>query len=149
MRASHLLLFIVTLPFLAALGHDIYLFIINGGSVDVLQESIQTTMDNSGEPGVKSLFATAGFIWTHYHPESYKWVFENIDEQSWAVINLILAQKAVVVGAVFAGFFYVLFFLASLFAKKEGGMGSSSSRSRIDKVLNKKGKGGTLKYKRK
>lgn len=146
MRGSLLLLILVTLPFLAALGHDVYLFATHGGSVEILQESIQTTLDNPGEPGVKSLFASLGYVWTHYEPESYKWFAENSDEQTWAILNLILAQKAVVVGAVFAGFFYLLFFILKIAGGGDKGV-VYSSPSRGSGRANKGG--GKFKYKRK
>jgi hypothetical protein len=114
MRGSTLLIFILAIPALAALGHDAYLFFQNGGTMDTLQAQVQTSLAGTEEPGVRSFFATGGWIWTQYKPESYKWVAENTNKDTWAIINLILAQKAVLIGAAFAGFFYSLFILLRL-----------------------------------
>lgn len=141
-------LFLILIPLLASLGHDIYLFVNNGGSIDTLQQAAQTTIEGTeGEPGVKTFFASLGYIWTQYHPESYKWTAENVDQTTWSYINLLLKQKAVVVSAILAAVAYLL----ALIFKKLNGEQSTMGSSRVDKVLNKNkgGKGKKMKYKRK
>ena len=106
MRGVHLFMILVALPAIAALGHDIYLFYINHGLDNIpgdLERSIQ-------DKGPLSIFAALGFIWTQYDPESYKTVVESLDQETWDMLNSLLAQKALFVGIAFAGFFYVILF---------------------------------------
>jgi len=105
MRGIHLLLFVVTLPVVAALGHDIYLFYINEG-LEGVPDLLQGETPN--DKGFLSLFASLGFVWTRYHPESYKMAVQSLDKDTWAIINMILAQKAFFVGLAFAGIFYII-----------------------------------------
>ena len=148
MRGVHGFMVMVALPALLALAHDIFLFVTRGGTVDTLQE----TLGADAEPGVKSLFATLGWIWTHYSKESYKWVVENTSETVWAYINALLTQKAFFVGLGFAGFFYVILGIMKIFGAgpfSESGKSFGSGNKRIDAVLNKKQKPSKFKYKRK
>ncbi len=80
-------MFFVTIPAMAALGHDLYLFYENQ------------------EKGF--MFAALGFIWTRYDPDSFQWTADNFSEY-WPSINMLLAQKAFFVGLAFAAFFYAL-----------------------------------------
>jgi hypothetical protein len=89
MSGVRLFMFVVALPALAALGFDIWMY-------------VQHSADQA------FMLSTPGYLWTHYHPESYKQVFESIDPQYWPWMHFVLGQKGVVVGAAFAGFFYVL-----------------------------------------
>lgn len=130
MRGVHLFMFVLALPALAALGHDIYLYY------------------NNPDMGFK--FAALGFIWTNYHPESYKWTVEQTQPMGyWDSINSLLAQKAFFVGLAFAGIFYVLIGILKLLgvgAEKE--LKSFSGNKRVDEMLGRK-KAGGFKYKRK
>lgn len=102
MNGVRFFMFIVLIPALVALGHDIYLFVIDG-HVDQFPEVI-----TDGERPIKSFFASLGWIWTNYHPESYKWTVQNVSAEDWALINSVLSKKAVVLGLGFAGFFYAI-----------------------------------------
>ncbi|MCF8495970.1 MAG: hypothetical protein K9G62_04800 [Alphaproteobacteria bacterium] len=88
MRGVHIFMFIAALPALAALGHDAFLY--------------------SQNPDRGFMLSALGFLWTHYHPESYKWAAETLPQDQWTILNRILAYKAVAVGAAFAGVFYIL-----------------------------------------
>jgi len=123
MTAKHFLFFLVLSPLLASLGHDIYMFIENQ------------------EKGF--MLSAVGFLWTTYHPESYKWVNENVDGQSWALINMVLAQKSVVVFGGFAAIVFALSWALSLLTKVK----TPKSGRDVD-FLNKNKKGG-YKFKRK
>lgn len=109
MRGVHLFMFIVALPALVALGHDIYLFIVNYGP-ESLPDSVI-----ANEKGLGTHFATLGFIWTEYAPETYETVVESVTPETWALIDLLLTQKALLAGLVFAGFFYLVLGILRLF----------------------------------
>lgn len=131
MRGVHLFMFILALPALAALGHDAYLFYMN--------------QDKGFE------LAAAGFIWTKYHPESYRWTVEATSPDYWPYINEILAQKAVLVGAAFAGFFYVILGILKVLGVwpfAEEAVKTFSGNRRADEILGDK-KSARFKYKRK
>ena len=145
MRGVHLFMLIVLIPALLALGHDIYLFTENSN-----MDALQTTLNENPEQ-VKTFFADLGFVWTEYSPETYKQAVDVMDPKDWAIINKILSYKAVFVGLVFAGFFYVLLFLLKILKAgpfRDQSVSSSSSRNgRIDKLMGRKHK--KLEYKRK
>lgn len=108
MRGIHLFMFIILIPAIAALGHDIYLFTQNS-SVNEATELLQENAANAD-----SFFADLGFVWTEYAPESYKQTVEILEPEQWKVVNGILAHKAVIVALAFAGAVYALLFLLSL-----------------------------------
>lgn len=123
MRPIHFLLFLVTLPLLMAIGHDIYMY---------------TQHQDKG-----LMLSALGYIWTTYHPESYKWTNENVDAGTWEIINMVLAQKTILLGGAFAAVMYALIWLVSLpFGEKK-----AKKSDRID-FLNKDKKG-AYKYGRK
>ncbi len=140
-------MFIVLLPAIAALGHDIYLFVINDG----IETRPSLMTGDPDDKGIFSYFASLGFIWTQYHPESYKWVVQAVDQDVWGKINFLLAQKAVVVGLIFAGIISVITFVIKSFAgngeKTPKHMrGKKGSKDLSFESRNKKN---TFKYKRK
>jgi hypothetical protein len=132
MRGVHLFMFVVALPLLAALGHDAYLFYMN--------------QDKGFE------LAALGFIWTKYEPESYRWTVEATEPMGyWPYINLILAQKAALVGAAFAGFFYVILLILKILGAwpfNEPNLANFTGNRRMDEIMGGK-KAGRFKYKRK
>ncbi len=132
MRGVHLFMFVLALPALVALGHDAWLYYQNQ------------------DMGFQ--FAALGFIWTKYHPESYRWAVETTEPAGyWPYINEILAQKAVVVGAVFAGFFYVIFGILKalgVWPFNEETVQTFSGSRRTGEILGDK-KTARFKYKRK
>lgn len=144
MRGVHFFMLLVLIPAIAAFGHDIYLFTQNS-SVDAVPGALQ----EDGE-GIGHFFADLGFIWTTYEPESYKQTVEAMEPEDWAIINKVLARKAVVVGLVFAGFFYVLLFLLKLLKVwpfRENAAERFGQNKRVDEIMGRKG--GRMKYKRK
>jgi hypothetical protein len=129
MRGVHLFMFVMAWPALAALGFDLYLF----------------AMDQ--EKGF--MMTTPGYILTHYYMDGYKWLVENTGEY-WPYIDYVLAQKSVVVGAVFAGAWYALLLVLKLlrlypFNADSGTVHASGNRT--SELLGMKSK--KMKYKRK
>jgi hypothetical protein len=129
MRGFGLLFIFVILPFLAALGHDCYLFYLNHET-----------------HGFK--FASFGFIWTNYALESYKQTVTALDPETWRMIDGFLKYEATVVTGGFMVLVFGLLFLARALGltKDDSGAVHAPSRSRLDKVLNK-GKPGNTKFK--
>ncbi len=105
-------LFIVTIPLLIAFGHDLYL--------------LYTNPDKGFE------FATLGWIWATYHPDSLKatgkFVAENIGEDIWKAIAPVFSQYAVTLGAIFATLFYVPFGLYKLMVTTSPRKSNSADR---------------------
>ncbi len=95
MTGVQFFMFVLLFPAFALLGHDFYLFFNNA----------------EGQFALSDL----GYIWTQYSPESYKWVVQNVEKDTWAVINEILTQTALILALIFAGFFYVILGLLKLF----------------------------------
>lgn len=86
MRALSLLLFILVLPFLAALGHDLY---ISYGENQDYMNNIATK---------EMMFSDVGYLWTTYEPDSYNWVRGDLDEESWKTfVAPFLEQTTVIV----------------------------------------------------
>ena len=132
MQGVQLFMFVVALPALVALGHDGYLYFTN--------------------PDMGFEFAALGFIWTKYHPDSYKWVVEQTEPLGyWPYINWVLAQSAVAVGAAIAGFFYVILGFLKMAGAWPFGENESKNftgNRRIDELMGRK-KGSGFKYNRK
>lgn len=130
MRGVSLFMVIVALPALAALGFDCYLYYMH--------------------PEAGFMLSTPGYIWTHYHPDSYKWTVENTDAQTWAIIDLILAEKTVTIAIAFAGFFYIIIGIMRLLrlGRFRDTSRVYSGTSRVDELMNRS-KTTQYKYKRK
>lgn len=83
MRGLSILCFLLILPILGALGHDIY--------VTYQDQDFSKTM----------MFSDVGYLWTNYEPDTYKWAQKNVDQGTWDhVLTPILEQTSVVVAAV-------------------------------------------------
>jgi len=83
MRGYTFLLTFLTLPVLGALGHDIYI----------------TYQDQDFNKPM--MFSDVGYLWTHYHPESYNWARDNFSPESWGyLVAFVLEQKTMLVAAV-------------------------------------------------
>ncbi len=148
MQGLTLLMFVLLWPALIALGHDVYLFYINEG-MQSAQGLLQGQTPN--DKGFLSLFASLGFIWTAYHPESYKFTVESVDKETWAYINLLLKQKAVFVGLAFAGFSYVIILIVKLLSvggKKYDAPGFKKIGPRGDDLISRE-KPGAYRYNKK
>ena len=83
MRGVTAFMFIVLIPALAVLGHDLYLY----------------SLDQSRG----FMLSTPGYMWTNYHKQSYEWAVQNLDPAVWAIVDSLLAQKGLWLGVVFAG----------------------------------------------
>lgn len=93
------LFILVSLPMLAAIGHDFYLLYEN--------------------PDKGFEFSALGFLWTKYHPESYRTAIEQIDPELWNTINYFLTYKAFYIGLGFALTFYVIIGLSAFMKKSK------------------------------
>lgn len=57
-----------------------------------------------------------GWIWVHYHGQSYDWVRETVDPYLWNhYIDPTLTQSAIEIGVFFALFFYLILLTAKIF----------------------------------
>lgn len=97
MRTVQFFLFLVTLPLLAAIGHDLYFFYENP------------------DQGFK--LSALGFLWTQYSPESYQWVATNLSEGIWKLVTKILTFEAAIVTFAIAAFVYLLTFIGYVIVK--------------------------------
>jgi len=118
MRIPFILIFVLLIPAMIALGHDIYLFFINH-------------MPNGGLPSwelikEKFKFSAFGFLWTNYEPESYKTVASGLAPETWAKIDSFLTIKAFFGCLSFAGIITALMAFAALFGL--GPMASEGGR---------------------
>jgi hypothetical protein len=123
MRGVHLFLFLITLPVIAAIGYDLYLW------YEHQDRPFQMT--------------TPGWIWTQNDPESYKMVLDMVAPETWRWINFVLGQKTIAVTGAFAGVFYVLAFILKIlglwpFQSEKGAIYGEQSRK--DKILSQKKK---------
>lgn len=83
MRGYTFLLLFLALPVLGALGHDVY---ITYQDQDFTKEM---------------MFSDVGYLWTHYHPESYNWAHRNFSPENWQyLVAFVLEQKTILVAAV-------------------------------------------------
>lgn len=103
MRDILLLAFILSLPALAALGHDAYLAY-NNTHLEISE---------------RFYLSDLGWLWVNYSPETYNWVIENTDAVIWnGFIDPVLGHSA----------FYVLsapvaIYLGIIFIMKIFGLG--------------------------
>jgi hypothetical protein len=110
MKPLHFFLFIVILPFIISLGHDVYVFYAEQNQ-QINVRSI-TNIYTEDRPGRSFELASFGFIWTNYSPDSYELMSESFDPGEWAAIQEFLKFKSTLV---FAAFAIVMYFLAFLF----------------------------------
>ena len=146
MSGVRLFMFVVLLPALAALGHDIYLFYTHEGVNNVVADATQAIADK----GAFTLFASLGYIWTQYDPENYKLIAQSLDEETWSALNTLLSYKAFFVGLAFAGFFYVLLGclkLLSVWPFRKENLESFAATNRADQAFGRQKK--KMKFKRK
>ena len=138
MRGVYLICILLALPFLAAIGHDIYL------AVNVEELTVK-------EPTLSDL----GWLWVNYHPPSYNWALANTDPQVWQnYVAPLLRQTAVVVTGVPAATLYAVLFVLRLFAfwPFTDATPVFGKRARLQKgkgAFGRKTPAGRMKYKRK
>ena len=145
MRFPALLIFVLFIPALIALGHDIYLFmdqhVPNTAvlSLDLIKEKFK--------------FSAFGFIWTHYNPESYKATAAGLDPDSWAALDSFLTIKAFFAGLTFAGVIIAIMVFFALFGigpmAGEGGRVYSGKKKDKNAPTRIGKKSGKMEYKRK
>lgn len=101
-------LFIFTLPFLAAVGHDFYIY-------------HQTGM-------TEFRFIGVGWILTNYAPEYYSQILTLVDgnEKMLAIYGAVLEQKAVIAGLIIMAIAYVPIILIAFFVKASKNQNGSS-----------------------
>lgn len=109
MKPLHFFLFIVILPFIISLGHDVYVFYAEQNK-PINVDSI-TKIYTENRPGRSFELASFGFIWTNYSPDSYELMSESFEPDEWAQIQEFLKFKASIVFAAFAIVMYLLAFL--------------------------------------
>lgn len=141
MRDFALPAFVLALPALAALGHDIYMAY------------------NNTQLAVTERFylSDLGWLWVNYHPETYNWALENTDEVVWnGIVDPVLQGSAFyVLGAPFAAFVVILLFLKIFgLGPFEGqglrfSLGGGSRRKKDGFAFGGGGAKGRTKYKRK
>ena len=97
MRDFFLLAFVLALPALAVLGHDIYLAY-NNTELEITE---------------RFWLSDVGWLWVKYSPDTYNWAVENTDAVIWnGIIDPLLQQSALwVAGAPFALFLAVMLLL--------------------------------------
>lgn len=99
-------IFILLIPALVALGHDMYLFYENyvvpkGFTTDLFLKEFK--------------FSAFGFIWTTYDAEGYKNFVASVDPETWASIDYLLTYKAFYAGLGFAGILTAVFLVLAFF----------------------------------
>ena len=90
MRGYSVLLFLLALPILGALGHDIYI------------TYYAKDFDEVIAGGVKPMkFSDVGYLFTHYAPDFYNWIKDNVSPKTWKdIITPILEQSSSLIAAV-------------------------------------------------
>ena len=83
MRTISLILFILALPILAVIGHDLYV----------------TYQDQDFSKAM--MLSDVGYLWRNYAPGAFEWAENNIDKSTWSgLIVPVLEQTAAVVAAI-------------------------------------------------
>ena len=143
-------LILVTIPLLLAIAHDAYLLYENPDRQAILRKVQEDPAKLEEVP----LLSEVGFLWTRYHPESYKLMRDSMEPADWVFIDkYMLDRKTVVVTGGFALFFYILIFgltRLSSGSSRQAKKGSSLGRraKRVDVLLGDAEQTG-YKYKRK
>lgn len=103
-----LILFLLLAPAFAALGHDVYR-IYEYDQDKVLAGVLEI-------PWNKFEFSDLGWLWVHYHPESYDWAQASMNPAFWdhAILPL-LEQPAVLAGLIPALLFVVWLLIVKIF----------------------------------
>lgn len=131
MKALRLLMFLTTIPLLAAIGYDAYLNIHNN------EQEIKLT--------------AVGFVWMQNSPETFNQIRDYLDPQQYQLVNdYILEQKTILVTGVLAGFFWVLYMLSWLLSagKAKKSIRTSHKNRKVDVILGE-AEEKKFKYKRK
>lgn len=98
MRGIQFLCFVLAIPALAALGHDIYL--------TYQDQDFTRTM----------MFSNLSYLWTHYSPDTYIWTMKNADPELWKnIIVPVLRCYTIIAAAAPAICVYTLLILLKVF----------------------------------
>lgn len=134
------LLFILLIPALAALGHDIYINFFENSEKLAKIEALDI------EPE-KFQFSDMGYLWLTYAPESYELARENTTPSLWSPgLNMILSLPSIVIGAIPAAIFSVIMIFINLLRANPFKRGiSAAGHPNRENSRNK----GSIKYTRK
>jgi hypothetical protein len=104
-----LILFIVAIPALIALGHDLYLFyLVNQDMAKELDIAEFTALYTQDTPGRGFHFASFGFLWTHYAPDNFRATAEAMGPENWNALRPYLSWQAFPTFGIFALAVYAL-----------------------------------------
>lgn len=104
-----LVLFLIGLPALIALGHDLYLFYLANETVaNEMDIAALSALYGENRPGRGFNFSSFGFIWTHYAPDNFRDTFHAGGTGIWASVRPYLSWEAFPTFGIFAGCVYVL-----------------------------------------
>lgn len=113
-----LILFLVGLPAIIALGHDIYLFyLVNEELAKDMDFAALTALYTEDKPGRGFNFASFGFLWTHYAPEHFRGTMAGLSQETREALLPYLRWEAFPTFGIFAGAVYALAFLVN-FSKR-------------------------------
>jgi len=138
MRVLYILCVIFSLPFLAVLGHDLYMSY-NNPNLDINNPV---------------MFSDLGWLWLQYNEEGYRWTRANVDAAIWSdIIDPLLEQRAILITIIPVAFFVGLIILFKIIqmgpwnanVRLRGRSGSGKDFSFREKAAAK----GRTKYKRK
>ncbi len=131
MQRYLLTLVVLMIPALIALGHDVYLYSQN------MEKPFELT--------------DYGYIWTTYSPESFAKFMTDSNSEARSFTNILLEQKAVVVGVAYGVFLFVGMAVTYLILKLLFGSlgGSTYARSGSGGLNADRDKPGKFVYKRK
>ena len=112
MRTLSILMFVFMIPFLGALGHDLY--------VTYKDQDFAKPM----------MFSDIGYLWTTYEPTSFEWTKQNVEPSTWTgFLTPALEQTTVVVTGIPVALIGLLMLLmkfidfSTLMASKKPGRG--------------------------
>ncbi|MGH1397669.1 MAG: hypothetical protein ACRBCT_00455 [Alphaproteobacteria bacterium] len=114
MHISGALLFLLFLPALIALGHDVYMLQATLPkaqtlTIDILQKDLK--------------LSDLGFIIAHHSPDTLKMLSQNLPEEPLKILEVLFKMKAVYIALAWGGAFFVLFSVLAIF-----GIGPFKSR---------------------
>lgn len=124
--SSGLFLFLIFLPVFMALGHDVFLFFTANNDIALDVQAI-SRLYHEDRPGRGFSFASLGYIWTTYSPETFRMATDSFTPEEWAGIRKFLSFKAVIVAAAFSFLIYIFVLIGRLF-------GSIGKRRRNSKL---------------
>lgn len=109
-ETSGLLLIIVLIPAMLALGHDVYLFFM-ANDVNMPDMHTITKLYHEDRPGRGFKFASLGYIWTRYSPDTFRAAADSFTQEEWEGIRRFLSFKAFYVTSAFALVIYTIVFV--------------------------------------